>query len=394
MKKVGIITLYYNNDNYGGIAQAYALNEYISQLGFESELISYKRSSPHIMGTKERITQDGLLVVVKEKLENLPQKLYYRVINKRAQSRYGEKLSKNIDDRKKAFSKSRETIPHSEEVTEDTIEDIIGDKYDYYISGSDQIWKPGVLQKPYLFTFLDDSKKRFSYASSIAITDLPKDYGLIMKKGLCKYKWISVREQSSKQYLESITGRDVDVVVDPTFLLSERDWNKITGTRQVEGHYLFAYFLGDNCKQRRKVKGFAQQKKLKIVTLPHVEGKIRASDIGFGDIELYDVDLAKFFSLIKYADYVCTDSFHAAVFANIFETNFSVFERFVFSKKSNMNSRIETLLASLNEEDCFVEKYARKLLYHLIDFKRNKMKFKQQIERSQELLKKVLEIEN
>ena len=28
-EKVGIITLYYNNDNYGGIAQAYALNEYM-----------------------------------------------------------------------------------------------------------------------------------------------------------------------------------------------------------------------------------------------------------------------------------------------------------------------------------------------------------------------------
>ena len=96
---------------------------------------------------------------------------------------------------------------------------------------------------------------------------------------------------------------------------------------------------------------------MKIVTLPHVEGKVRASDIGFGDIELYDIDLAKFFSLIKYAEYVCTDSFHAVVFSNIFETNFYVFERIVFSKRHNMNSRIETLLTSFGEENCFVGKY-------------------------------------
>ena len=51
-EKVGIITLYYNNDNYGGIAQAYALNEYISKLGMDSELISYRRSPVRPIGTK------------------------------------------------------------------------------------------------------------------------------------------------------------------------------------------------------------------------------------------------------------------------------------------------------------------------------------------------------
>ena len=58
-EKVGIITLYYNNDNYGGIAQAYALNEYISKLGMDSELISYRRSPVRPIGTKEKIQKDG-----------------------------------------------------------------------------------------------------------------------------------------------------------------------------------------------------------------------------------------------------------------------------------------------------------------------------------------------
>ena len=150
---------------------------------------------------------------------------------------------------------------------------------------------------------------------------------------------------------------------------------------------MFAYFLGDNRIQRKRVQEFAKQNNLKIVTLPHVEGKVRASDIGFGDIELYDIDLAKFFSLIKYAEYVCTDSFHAVVFSNIFETNFYVFERIVFSKRHNMNSRIETLLTSFGEENCFVGKYNH-LKKQSIDFSQVKNKAKPQIERSKELLKK------
>lgn len=43
MKKIGIVSLYYNSVNYGGLAQAYALNRYFMDLGYESELISYDR---------------------------------------------------------------------------------------------------------------------------------------------------------------------------------------------------------------------------------------------------------------------------------------------------------------------------------------------------------------
>lgn len=243
------------------------------------------------------------------------------------------------------------------------------------------------IANPYLFTFLDESKKRFSYASSITVTEFPEAYGETMQNGLKNYKWISVREQSAKVYLEALLDRTVDVVVDPTLLLDQEDWNKVTAERQVDGKYLFAYFLGDNRIQRKRVQEFAKQNNLKIVTLPHVEGKVRASDIGFGDIELYDIDLAKFFSLIKYAEYVCTDSFHAVVFSNIFETNFYVFERIVFAKKHNMNSRIETLLTSFGEENCFVGKYNH-LKKQSIDFSQVKNKAKPQIERSKELLKK------
>lgn len=388
-QKVGIITLYYNNDNYGGIAQAYALNEYISKLGLNSELISYKRSPVHIMGTKERLKKDGVYKVLSEKLECLPQKLYYRMVNKKAQSIYGERLTNNLVARKQAFAKSREIICHSEVVTENSIAEKLGNKYDWFVSGSDQIWKPGVLQQPYLLTFLDKSKKRFSYASSITVTELPEEYGITMREGLKNYEWISVREQSTKKYLESLLDRNVDVVVDPTMLLNKEEWNKVTAERQVEEKYLFAYFLGDNCLQRKRVKEFAKNNGLKIVTLPHVEGKVRAADIDFGDVELYDVDLAKFLSLIKYADYVITDSFHAAVFSNVFETNFSIFERIVFSKKSNMNSRIETLLSSLGEEKCFAGKYGH-LTRNMIDFQQAKKMLRPQIERSQELLKKAL----
>jgi hypothetical protein len=42
MKKVGIITVYYKNYNYGGQLQAYALQKAIAKLGFHCEQITFK----------------------------------------------------------------------------------------------------------------------------------------------------------------------------------------------------------------------------------------------------------------------------------------------------------------------------------------------------------------
>lgn len=391
MKKIGIITLYYNNDNYGGIAQAYALNRYIEKLGFDSELISYKRSAVHIPSLVERIKNEGVFSVFRSKMEMLPEKLYLKVTTKYAVKKYGSELESKLNTRRAAFQRSRELLEHSEVYTEDTISGCIG-KYDCYVSGSDQIWKPGVLQAPYVFEFLPSEYKRISYASSITVTDYPLQYGNYMKKSLAPYSWISVRETSAKEYLEKLLNRQIDVVVDPTLLLDEDEWGKLTNAKTIEERYMFVYLLGEDKKQRKLISRYAKERNLKIVTLPHVEGKVRAADIGFGDYQLYDVDLATFLSLIKNADCVCTDSFHAVVFSNIFETDFLAFERVILSKKANMNSRMDTLLEMLGESCKFVYKNSSitDLNKTAVDFASAKEKLMTNVRRSRELLEKAL----
>lgn len=391
MKKIGIITLYYNNDNYGGIAQAYALNKYIENLGYDSEVISYKRTPVHIPGVRERIKKEGLFSVICSKMEMLPEKLILKISTKYVVKKYGSDLEKKISQRKDAFKRSRELVRHSKVYTEDTIQNCIG-AYDCYVSGSDQIWKPGVLQSPYVFEFLPDEYKRISYASSITVTDYPSQYGDYMKKNLAHYMWISVRENSAKTYLENLLHRSVDVVVDPTMLLDKNEWEKITGERVIKEHYLFAYLLGEDHKQRKQITQYAKERNIKIVTLPHVEGKVRAADIGFGDRQLYDIDLSAFLSLIKYADCVCTDSFHAVVFSNIFETDFFVFERVILSKKANMNSRLDTLLDMLGEKNKMI--YKNKAITNAnlqpTDFIDAKERLREKVDQSKLLLNKAL----
>lgn len=390
MKKAGIITLYYKNDNYGGIAQGYALQQYINTLGIDSELISYQRTPAKILSKGEELKKLGVKGFVSLKADCFFKKTKVKLKNKNARKKYGLSLKDKLQQRKDAFEVSREEVPHSPVYTEDNIINC-SDRYDYFISGSDQIWKPGVLQPPYIFTFLPENKVRFSYASSITTLNNDKEYDEKMKNALEKYKWISVREESGQKYLEKLLNRNVDLVVDPTFLLSKEQWEEYITERQIKEKYVFTYFLGQSTKQRKIVEKYAKENNLKIVSLPHVEGKIYACDINFGDIQLYDVNVRQFLSLIKYAEVVFTDSFHAGVFSNIFETQYWIFEREVFSKKVSMNSRLDTLLALLGEEDRKVREYTD-IHNNNIDFENAKAKLNVEIDKSKELLKKALDL--
>jgi hypothetical protein len=57
---------------------------------------------------------------------------------------------------------------------------------------------------------------------------------------------------------------------------------------------------------------------------------------------------------LRHAEYICTDSFHGTVFAELFNRQFTAFyrsESSFSSSSSSMNSRIDTLLDKLNLTD-------------------------------------------
>ena len=197
MSRVGIITLYYNNDNYGGIAQAYALCEQIKKMGHEPELISYQYTPSQKRSKLDKIKEKGIFQLINDRMIYLPKLVIQKMGNKIAKKKYGKDAAKDIELRKKAFAESRDRISHSSVYTEDIMEDCV-ERYDIFVSGSDQIWKTGVVQGPYVLSFVPDGKKRFSYESSIAVTTLDEAYGEYMKEALWKYSCVSVREKASK----------------------------------------------------------------------------------------------------------------------------------------------------------------------------------------------------
>ena len=171
-------------------------------------------------------------------------------------------------------------------------------------------------------------------------------------------------------------------------LLNKNEWDEICAERVVQEKYIYCYFLGDNKKARKLLKQFAKLKGLKIVTVPYAGASKSKFHKTFGDFKLYDTTPQEFISLIKHAEYIFTDSFHAVVFSHIYNKQYFVFNR---DKKGSMNSRIYSITELFNSMDRFCYgkdrlniKYIKQL--ESIEYSKSNNKLDDAINKSKEFL--------
>lgn len=344
--KIGIISMFYNSTNYGGILQSYALVRYLEINGYKAEQICYNLYS--IYSLKKRM------------------KIYIKKYLQIASDHRNIKIYRRINKRNKfVIRTANKLVPHSRKVyKEKNIKKCIKD-YSLFITGSDQVWHG---EWPAFFlNFVPDTKKKIAYAVSTGKSYLTKDQIEIIINYVQSFTAISVREVDTLEILETfLKEKQIEMALDPTLLLSANDWNIITASQRYKEKYLFCYFLGPNKKMRNLATEYAKIKNLKIVTIPHMQQRIEPNDIDFGDMQIYDCGPKDFLSYIKYADVVFTDSFHASVFSNIFQVQYYVFSRL---ESNGMDSRIRTLTNMLRSENHFIDNENNFNLEHILKIK-------------------------
>lgn len=332
--RVAIITHYYNSKNYGGNLQAYALCRVLNNMGLKTEQLSYDRYS----GRKKRnFRPNGL------------KKYLNRCITKMMNLRIKDNL-KRRNSSIEQFNKTQ--IPHTETVYDrNSIAQCAG-RYEVFITGSDQVWHPIAYCPAYGLEFVPSDKIKLSYAASIAADTISDEYCDVLKKSLSDFSGISVRERNAADIVAELVTIPVQVSLDPTLLLSREEWEEICSTSKIEKPYLFCYFLGNDEIHRRLAEEYAEAQGLIIVTLPYLLGNYRRCDKKFGDEQLYDISPADFIALIKNADMIFTDSFHATVFSIIYEKRFVVFDRAI---SGSMGSRLSSLMDMLGLRERFCD---------------------------------------
>lgn len=346
--KVGILTLYHKNYNFGGLLQAYALPCALKEnLGVEAEQIDYMRSNPPLVPTSSPEPDSGMLLKCYQSIYEWVWRLAQRICEKRY-----------FIKRTRAFDCFIQEIAHSQITYDaDTIQNSLTE-YQRFVCGSDQIWNTELIGpdiEVYTLQFVPENHRKIAYAPSVAVPNIVPDFVFSFQNGLKGLDAISVREKDALPLLKKLTDQKIEVVVDPVLLLTENQWSEVARGAERKRKYILCYLLGDSTGQRSAATRFSRRIRRSILTFPHIIFNcVRKSDLFFGDIHDYTSGPREFLSLIKNADFVITDSFHACVFSMIFETPFVVFERHREGEKGNMNSRIYDFLEEYHLESQLV----------------------------------------
>lgn len=341
MKKVGICTLYYDNPNYGANLQAFALRKVVSEMGYDSELISFYQGT----GLRHFLSR------------------IKRTINK------GDHLYNQIQIRQKTVKTFSQSIPHSELYFPKTLYRA-NSKYDVFIVGSDQVWNPDWINLYLSLDFVEHKKNTIAYAASIGRISLNAAQKDKLRKTIQRTKHISIREKESIPILHDITSKKIEYVLDPTMLLPNDEWDKVCTERLCQDDYMFCYFLGGNENLRKTATIYAQRRGLKIVSFPFLNGQYREADNNFGDICLFDVSPKGFLSLIKNASFVMTDSFHGTVFSHLFGREFVVSS----DARNEMGCRMQSLTELFGTKERYFPDHEQITLEKLISLEQQPIK--------------------
>ena len=314
--KIGILT-YHRSQNYGALLQAIALRFQLQKFGHDVYFIDYWPRH---------------------------QQQRYAFFSIDEMFCYGFKSSiKYVIKFLCYFKKRKQRINAFENFIKNYIEPYCVDysssySFDLVVYGSDQIWRkqPALANKFNPVYFADNiiqSKNHVAYAASMGVIDMNMDDLIFLHEKLSKFSNIAVREQSLKTLLNNANIHS-ELVLDPTLLLDKSDYEQLFKIRRLySGKYIIYYRLLRNSFNERLIEEFAKRNECKLFVL---EGIVRP---GKGNV-LFSADPTEFLSLIKYAEFVFTSSYHGLAFSIIFEKQF-------FASFATNASRAESLLENL-----------------------------------------------
>lgn len=336
MKKVGIVSCYFK-DNYGSALQAYATKKILDNNGVENETIEVHNNVDFKRGKRKYYsTKIFSFNFIKTKWGMIKLILDKKIV---------KGLSENIRIRNLKYKEFREEFNLSASCKDyESLGRMAKEKYSNIVLGSDQLWLPvNVVADYYTLNWVPEEINKISYSTSLGISEIPKKYIEMYTNFLSRINHISVREESGVDIVNKL-GMTAQLVCDPTMLLNKEEWKKECKEEPIiKEKYIFCYLLGNKKIHRKFVKGLKEATGYKIVSLNHADEYVKISD-EIADWVPYDIGPREWLNLVGNSEYVCTDSFHATVFALIFNKKFFNFRRHNSNSKMSTNSRLDTLL--------------------------------------------------
>lgn len=326
-KQIGIVT-WIGFPNFGTYLQALALKKVLEGMGYAPKFVDdtelcmkytlefYNRSNPirRIISRVYRFTRS---FTSRGKNETA-----YRDIWKQTQT-----LFRDFRDR---------NLPLSQDMS----------GFDTVIAGSDQIWAPHFpLQEWNMrhYFLADYNGRKVAYAPSLGMpAENEEEYLRMVTPWLLGFDALSAREPQGARIVSKAVGHDVDVLPDPTLLLTKKEWEETFGLTERESAtpYSLCYLLTYNKDIIDSFEAYSRRHNLSPVVILN-----NAELMNHDGIDKRPAGPEDFLNLLYGAEAFVTDSFHGVIFSMLFEIPSAVYRRFPKDETNRQNSRIENLFS-------------------------------------------------
>lgn len=322
--KIGILT-HPLGTNYGGLLQAYALQFVLREMGHDPWIIRRDMDVPF----KKKIHHfiKNILLAITMKRVNIDKSRINEFINRISPKTRRIKTSRDL---KRLTNKMR---------------------FEAYIVGSDQVWRPKYVKPIYNF-FLDFSTsqnvKRVSYAASFGVDywEFSETETMVCKKLIRRFNAVSVRESSGVELCRKKLDFGSICVLDPTMLLPVTHYERLIG-QEKDGQLqnkMFCYIFQKSLYSNMVI---AELAKLYTFSACELKPTVRKSRLKPSVVLLPSV--MDWLQYIRSSGLVITDSFHVCVFCIIFNSPF-----FVIENEKRGNARIKSLLDKFGLKHRFI----------------------------------------
>lgn len=314
--KIGVITFWHGNSNYGQILQCWALQQFLKRQGHEPYVIRFVPSN--YTSPLKRFFKKILFV---EQIRNA--KEFF--LNHHA---YQVKKRNEMNDCKRQFDDFRMYhLDFSERVYYD-IHQIQKNPpaADAYIVGSDQVWAQmlnSINSRAFYLDFGKPETKRIAYAPSFVVKEYPAAYREELKSLLQRFDAVSVREYLGVDICNSV-GIEATKVLDPTFLVERDDYLSLIGEPIEKKKQIFIYSLNITSPEQirwNELKQYAKDTDNRVVVTPS-QGYFAADELFGDDVEYLYATPQQWLKTIAESELVVTPSFHGVVLSIILGTPF------------------------------------------------------------------------
>lgn len=326
--EIGIMTFHASN-NCGSMLQAYALQYVIKKkLNMQNEIIDFSNDNQRNMYALIRKVRN-----YKDLLFNITTLFLFNHFKKHHNDYVRFKYE--------YLNLSEEKYRHISELPKE--------KYRILIAGSDQVWNINCpdADDAYFLSFTDKAKK-IAYAPSFGAVNpykhskQPGKYAAFLKD----FSSLSVRENNGRKWIYEMTRRDAEVLLDPTMLLDQAEWNQLADIITPKEDYIFYYAFNYSKSVNQIVREISRKHKMPVYILDIKSWIKRAFWDG---IKITGHSGPKvFLSYLKNAKLVYTTSFHGTAFSIIYKKNFWFIDSHIHNPDDD---RTYTLLEQLHLTD-------------------------------------------